>query len=519
MHSRSIPSSQAHSQPVLPSQRSHYFGNGVVDHLAPQSQGRLSPLPPRLYRPPVGIPSPRRPMLPFQHRQQPHPFFHRGPAAMGYIPQQPMRYPRSFGPREPIVPMRNESPTASSVHGGQRSMALHRLEQSRPYSVPSQYMQTSQVDSEHFVSTIPRPISIAHTDTRRLFESDHPNLNPLPESNAEELGLSSCKRSVPEDSSVNDELIPPKRTLPFPSSKQTKEQLEGTNGNTSPLNSALTPAQQVNQCATDEATETSTTQLRSSKRLADKKKEISKRRTKIRLVSRSVDLLESSSKQEYSTSMSAPSRVNEDVSRGSEHYQMPKGRLNGDGISESLNPTHQTSDVNESCTSPQRTSELTQLYPNNTSQDSQAKNSLVAPDFIPEDLNPCLIDPSLSSPHDRNYKPGITQDSVPRTVLPNVPTHTIAKRSLSQATTMSSTSTELSHTGEDKDSIEVKELFNPMSIIDETMILERDISEIVSARLQEGNADSLETLQGEILIKMAVKDDEIFEAVSRMLQL
>ncbi|KAJ8120861.1 hypothetical protein ONZ43_g2541 [Nemania bipapillata] len=100
----------------------------------------------------------------------------------------------------------------------------------------------------------------------------------------------------------------------------------------------------------------------------------------------------------------------------------------------------------------------------------------------------------------------------------DVLTRPAAKRSASQATTVSATSTEPPHTADNEDVTEVKQLVDPMLMIDETMILERDVSDIVSTRLREGNANFIEALQGEILIKMAVRDDEIFEAVSKILK-
>ncbi|KAJ8130442.1 hypothetical protein O1611_g3184 [Lasiodiplodia mahajangana] len=513
MYSRPIPSSQARPQPVLPSQQSHYFSNGVTDHPTPQNRGRLLPYPPRLYRPPEGIPSRGSPMSPFQPRQQLRPFFSQGPAAMGYIPQQPIRYPRSFGPREPIVPMRNE---ASRVHSSQRTVALHELEQTRPYSVPSHYTRTSQADHEQSVSVISRPTSAAYIDTRKMFESDLPNLNPLPESSEETPKLSSCKRKAADDQSFG-ELLPPKRKLPFPSSKQTKAQaaraegqLEATNTKALPLNAASTSAQKVSPCenssgGTAKRPETSKPQLRSSKRLADKNA-LSKGRTETKLVNQCANPSKGSS---HNARTLASTRSNEDTSQVSESIQMPERCLNNDGISGNLNTIHSMTDVRARDTNPPRERELSQP------QDMAAGKAFVAPSFALKDLSSNSIDPALSSSRGRNYEPEVPQEPLRKT---DASTYPAAKRSASQATTVSTTSTEISQTGGGENHPEVKELFNPMSMIDGAMILERDISGIFDARLRAGNADLLETLKGEILIKMAVKDDQIFETVRRSLQ-
>ncbi|KAI1132813.1 hypothetical protein F5Y10DRAFT_291774 [Nemania abortiva] len=471
---------------------------------------------------------------------------------MGFIPQQLGRYPRPLGPRDPIVSLPNEYSTTSSIHDYHGPMALHELEKTRPYSVPSGYTQRSDTDLEQSFPTIPRPTSVAHTDTQRLFEFNQSNLNPLPGRNEEQPGPSSCKGSIPIDPSLEDQLIPPKRILPFPTSKRakaqtttTKEQLETSNAKSRSLGTASPLSTQVNQCTTSKVTtsrettrslEMSAPQLRSSKRLADREGEkslkctndasagtpkASKRRIKINVVNRHADHLKPFSRREHNASTPASPRVSEYGSQGSKPSQITEWYSKSDGISESLDPINNTSSVNAAHTSPLRARELSQLHPTSTDQDMGAEKASVTPSFAPEHSDSNLIDPMLFSVRDWNSELEISQESLletncapdkPLNLFPTIPARPAAKRSASQATTVSGTNTEPYQAAGDED------VFNPMSRIDETMVLERDISDIVSARLQEGNPDSLETLQGEILIKMAVKDDEIFEAVSKLLQ-
>jgi hypothetical protein len=214
--------------------------------------------------------------------------------------------------------------------------------------------------------------------------------------------------------------------------------------------------------------------------------------------------------------------VEEDTSQGPKISQMSLEGSKGNSISGNLDPTAKALGDNGTLSGPPRVKEISQLHPADTGQDMETKKAVVASSFIPEHSISNQVDPSLSSYDNGDSEIGILQQLLPKFTPSHqhreVSTHPSAKRSASQATTVSATSTEPAHAAADEDDTEEKQLFNPMSMMNETMVLERDISDIISARLQEGNPDLLEALQGEILIKMAVRDDEVFEAVSKILK-
>ncbi|KAI1155666.1 hypothetical protein F4825DRAFT_406962 [Nemania diffusa] len=550
MPPRSVPRSQAHSQPVANlSQESRYFSNGFADHLASQNRGRLSPLPPRQPHPSVRYASPRNSISHLQFQQQPHPFFSRGPSAMGYIPQQALRYPRHISPREAIVPLRNEFSAVNGIHDdSHRPMALNGIEQTRPFSVPTHYMQPSQTNVEQYVPTIPRPTSVAHTDTQRLFNFDRPNLNLLVGRNDEEARLSSINQSVLDYASPENEHIPPKRILPFPASKQAKapsttieNQLETNKTKSLSPNAMPIPAQQVSQPTTNKAVpkkgKAPAPPLRFSSRLANKEEKTlskrsndastdplkaSERRPKIRLVGGYADHSNRFSTPGCNASTSASTLVNGDASQGPKISQPSLGGSKGKNISGGLDAITKASDESMTHASPLRVKEISHLCPTDTRQYTETETAVVAPSLIPEYPSSDLINPLLSNSHDWDSVFEISQQSPSK----HTPLHqhrdilvgSTAKRSASQATTVSTASGDSSHTAGDKNILEEKPPFNPMSMIDEATVLERDISDIVSTRLKEGNTDLLEALQAEILIKMAVRDDEAFEAVSKILK-
>ncbi|KAI0459201.1 hypothetical protein F5B21DRAFT_457547, partial [Xylaria acuta] len=245
---------------------------------------------------------------------------------------------------------------------------------------------------------------------------------------------------------------------------------------------------------------------------------------KVRLVNRYTDHSRGSSQQMYNTPTSTFTWVNKHASQEYQHSQILPGTLEGDGTSGSLDSVTGAVGVSSTQAEPSRARELSQPRPTKGNQNIEAKTTSVTPVPILEQAHRTLIDPSLYSHQDRNSAseilPQLLTQSFPirdEPVKLGVSTSRVTKRSASQATTVSGTSTQPSCTAENEDVPEEKDLFNPMSMIDEMMILDRDLSDIVSTRLQEGKPDMLDALYGEILIKMAVKDEGLFEAVSRML--
>ncbi|KAI0483627.1 hypothetical protein F4859DRAFT_473497 [Xylaria cf. heliscus] len=216
---------------------------------------------------------------------------------------------------------------------------------------------------------------------------------------------------------------------------------------------------------------------------------------------------------------------NKHASQESQPSQILPEALQGDGISGSLDPITRTVGMSVTLTEPSRESELSELRPIEANQNIEAKKTPATPISILENPYPTLIDLPPYSHQDRSSTPKVPQEQLTQSLIirnerikSSAPTSRPIKRSLSQATTVSGTSTQPSCATENQDVPEEKDLFNPMLMIDETMILERDLSDIVNFRLQEGKPDLLDTLYGEILIKMALNDDELFEAVSRMLK-
>ncbi|KAI8955451.1 hypothetical protein F4801DRAFT_529426 [Xylaria longipes] len=236
---------------------------------------------------------------------------------------------------------------------------------------------------------------------------------------------------------------------------------------------------------------------------------------KIRLVNWHTHHSKGSSQRAHNTSTSTFAQVNKHASQEYQPSQILPETLESDII---------TGAVGEDLThaEPSRAKELSQPRPIKADQETEAKTTSNTSVPIVEHLHRTL-DPPPYSHQDQSSASEIlllTQNSPIRDEPINTDTLTfgLTKRSASQATTVYTTSTQLSFTAEDEDVPEEKESINPMSMINETMILERDLSDIVNTRLLEGEPYSLDALYGEILIKMAVKDDELFEAVSRMLK-
>ncbi|GAW13904.1 hypothetical protein ANO14919_032950 [Xylariales sp. No.14919] len=354
----------------VPGNRITYFQNGIDVQPAWPGLRQLSSQPPRQSPSPVAIASRGRGLSLHGH-QRPRPFFSQGPAASPYFSPQVTGYYRRPG-LQPITPLREEFSAMNSVHGNDRSMALQELEQSRPHSVPSHYLQTSQPNVEHSAREIPRPASAAYMSVQRPVSSNDHSLNPLSEGAAEKRRPLPSKRGASDDPDDLDDFMPPKRKLPFPPSERAKAQT-----------------------------------------------------------------------------------MNSEAQLGA------------------------------------------------------------------------VIDPSLSSHHyqssqpESSGQPFLKTDSIldePLCARPDVPKKVTARRRASQATTVSATSTTPSCPAGNEHTRTAKVPSHWTLEVDEDMILQLDIGEIVDARLQQGDAKLLDTLNGELLIKMAVMNEKLFEEVRRILE-
>ncbi|TRX92316.1 hypothetical protein FHL15_006702 [Xylaria flabelliformis] len=225
---------------------------------------------------------------------------------------------------------------------------------------------------------------------------------------------------------------------------------------------------------------------------------------KFRLVSRRTDHSKASSQPVYNISTSTLPQADRHASQECQPSQVLPETLEGDSVSGGLDPVgvnqaHQNIETKITSSTPISLLE----YPHRT-QVNLPPYSHQNRSSTPEILSQPPIQSSLIG--DEHME---SNALAPR----------MMKRSASQATTASGTTTQPSYAAEDEDvPEEEKESFNPMSMVDETMILERDLSDIVDARLREGKPELLDTLYGEILIKMALKDEGLFKAVSKMLQ-
>ncbi|KAI3333905.1 hypothetical protein F4824DRAFT_470214 [Ustulina deusta] len=528
--------------------QSRYFVNGIGDHPTSQNRSRLSPLPPHPSRSPGAVASSKAPWAPLHSRQQPHPFFASGPAATGYVPQQCVKRYRKSGPQQPIIPLREEF--------SNRSMALQGLEQVRPYSVPSYYIQTSQPKFENSGREIPRPASVSPASTQTPLNFNHHIVRPPREGG--ELELSPPKRGVPEDQCFEDDFIPAKRTLPFPTKKQAKAQTvhseaqrETVVTKSPSLKVVSIAGQQVNQCTTDEPNlsrkaaekvKASTSLSQPLNKRENGKEKMTRKHLDDAPDNASVDNLRASkrlkikftnwhaSRQGRNTFTAPPTsaHMNAGASQGFQPSQMSWENSQGGSISGGLDSVTGSVAADVTSAALPRVRNLSHTHPAKVDRDMEREKTLVLHSSTPEDSHSTTIRPSLSSYHDRSSNseasPQLSLGTAPicgelSRVHAGTSTCKMAKRSASQATTVSATSTEPSLcTAGNGDAPKAKDSFNQMSMIDETMILQRDISDIVNARLQQGTASLLNALHGEILIKMAVWDNEMCEQISRILK-
>ncbi|KAF2972766.1 hypothetical protein GQX73_g719 [Xylaria multiplex] len=495
------------SVPVILSPFSH---NGIDAQTVSRGRSRLSLHPPRSL---VAGASPSGSLSPLhgQH-QQPYPFPPQGPVTIEYTPLRPARYYRRPD-LQPIVPLRDEFSIVSNIRGGHGSMTLQGLGQPRPHSVAPHYPRTSQTRVDHYTQEIPRPASVVHTGTQELIAFNYTNLKSLSDGIVDKKKLSLPEQSVLENSAYENDFMPPKRELPFPSRNQAKAQTTNsklqleTMVKKSPLKVALTAIQEVDQFTTKKAVPShnlaegveapASQPLPSNKRVNNKRGIPHKRLNDAAAVNldaakriKSNVINEYASQQKHSkfTSTSAATYMD----KGASSRETSQGEI----ISRDLNPGADGVGASVTYVEPSQARDLSYTHPVDTQE------TLVACSSTPKFLHSTMIDPPLSSHDDRSSKSRASQP----------------KRSFSQATTESTASTTLLHTTGNEDTQIAKDPPNQMLMIDETMILEQDISDIVNIRLQQGRADMLDTLYGELLIKMAVKDEKRFDAVSRILQ-
>ncbi|KAJ2984518.1 hypothetical protein NUW58_g6017 [Xylaria curta] len=504
MKSASVFGNEAHSQPVFSSHMSPYFHH--VDANFPVSQGSGRLYPPRgLSRSPMAIASPMGSLTSLQ-LQQPHPFFGQGTAAMGFLPSPSPQYLRHLGSQEPIIPLRTAFSSAGNAHPNDRPIALRELEQDRPHSVPSHYTHTPGNIISHPTQEIPGPTSVVPISSQSLTEFNDPEGGTPVEGDKNTPGGSLPEPNITGNLGFEDDRVPPKRTLPFPTTKQIKaqtessgEQLKTVKIKSPSLKLAPTAVQKAKQAKTKKTTSPPKRKKRPqhlSDALTDDRK-TSKRPTKIRLVTKHADNKEKNPQVEHSTSVA---QENKKASQESQPSQLPQKNSQGHSISNSLSTNVAVVDTSVAHAGSSSGKEPPQPHSVTINEDTETQVGLAMPSVDPGHTSTTLASSLLRGRQDRSA------------------VGTLGKRSASQVTTVSATSTRPSHTTEDEDLPESKDSLNPMSLIDETMVLERDISDIVSTRLREGNRRCLGAMCGEILIKMAVKDETLCDRICSILK-
>ncbi|KAI1434775.1 hypothetical protein GGR50DRAFT_383560 [Xylaria sp. CBS 124048] len=588
MASAFVPNNEPQSQPILPSQRSPYFINN--DRPVLQDQSWLPPPPPHpppphpsnlsfqphLSRPPYPTSSPRGTMSAltpvhnaYPVHQQPRPYFTQGPSAMGYIPQQPRRYSRHQGLQEPIVPLRTEF------------SSWREIEQARPYSVPTHYTQPSQTMREYNASLLPpRPISVAHTNSQKLVNSDHPTGEFVSSRGPESRPLP----SIPDTLNDSDAECPPRRLLPFPTNRQTKAQKPSA-GKHSETTNKRSPSPKVVLKNTQKAIKRPAKKIIPPRKPAERSKkpatqqrkppgkppnprkkpvpkrdastpdiELPKRPTKIRFLGRfSNTRRNSSSIDDPITSPPEAKNKSPKAPPGQKSQKTPKRAAQpktpskppsaeGKPPSESLD-NGSTHEVEVPMRSGPTTRSLGRLYarrmncspmgeerekPSSKEMDGNispkpAHNSQKPGDSPPEvEVSSESVPPDTNASGSSEPVPSKTTTAAlddPLSVITQAASpQQVRKRSASQATTVSTASTDLAVVTSEVAASDGSAFNSSILMVDETMILERDVSNIINARLQQGEADLIETMYGEILIKMAIKDNDIFEGVAKTLE-
>ncbi|KAI0408398.1 hypothetical protein F4802DRAFT_549633 [Xylaria palmicola] len=476
-------SHQASSQPMLPLYRSRYFHNGMPGYAA---SGWLSHLPPHLSRSPVPVP-------PLQARQ----------------PRQAMRYSTYPDPHEPIVPLRTEFSGAPNVHDGNRSTVSQGLEQPRPYSVPPRATQYTPAQMVHTAHEIRRPTSVAHTSAHTLSVPRHPDSNLPPVRREEKLGPSPPERGAQGDTGVEDNSVTPMGTFPSPIS--TKRKVGMAN-----LEEHLQTEKKVASVTMEKADQRSTKKTRLSRKTAKGGKTTASQST----------LPDNASNNHQGSKMRLVSSHPQcSLSQGSQPSQNSRHHSQNHTTSGSLGPIAGVVGESAERISLSPTITIMSCDQAETDKNTQTGTTSVEPGSIPErSYSPFNDqfppgDDSQNLECESSQQPLLASATVGNKELHSyVPTSAAPKRSVSQATTVYTTSTEAGGASENGNVPRVREPTNAMSLIDETMVLERPISDIVNIRLREGNTDLLDTCLGEILIKMAVKDDELYEAVIKILR-
>ncbi|KAI0811722.1 hypothetical protein GGR55DRAFT_83272 [Xylaria sp. FL0064] len=502
------------SQP-LPGNQSRYFYNGIGGRPASQNRGRLTPLPHHPSRSSGAIASLRRPMPPFHPRQQPHPFLASGPAAAGYIPQQSVRYYRNSALQEPIIPLRDEFSGVSNIGGVDKSIDFQSLEQARPNSVPSHYSQTSLNNFEFSSQEIPRPASVAHTSIQASI--DPLLLQPLCEGGS--LGVSAPTGSDSEDQYPENDFIPPKRTLPFPT-KQAKtvsahSQTQRENMITDLPSSQVVPTvtKQDDQSITEKSQSKNKKMMRKNLDSATDgtaaKSLRAFKRPRITFTNWHPP------RHEFNTSISRSTNEHANKSKCQESQPSRNARKNTKGGRLASTTDKVSTKPTDAASPPVMNSSHPHLV--DVDRDTRHGQHSVTHPPILEDSQSTMIGSQPEASQQSLPIPNSIRDK-PSVVKSNTLTNKKLERSISQATTVSTTSTKLSCAAKgDEDISKPKEPFNRMSMVETTMVLQRDVTDIVGTRLQQGNADVLDVLGGEILMKMAMEDKEICEAVKRML--
>ncbi|KAI8631056.1 hypothetical protein F5Y19DRAFT_20367 [Xylariaceae sp. FL1651] len=560
--------SQAQSQPLLPSQIHPSFRSPVPEsHI--QAQGpsrittpRLSPLP----RSPAPIFSARGRsiLLPaqgqYQAQHQAHPYFSTEPAARGYLPQRTWRPSRHPDLEEPIVPLRQQFSVSNDVRDSNRPVPLQRINPGRPYSVSSYYTQPSRNINIYEASQIARPATISNPGTQKQPAPYHPDGTPQFDETQGHLEFPVPVPTSTSSTDFIDETIPLPRALPFLEGRQAKRRaetlesrVEAANENSSPK--AAFAAIQLKARRTNEKTSSSPKPTKgkntsapqsnptenSTSGKADKGSKhsnsasavlstVSNPSKKIKLVGRyashtpratlvqEIGALRSKISNKQASQGVLPSHA----SQVNEHHESSNESL--DHVTDAVSAGGIQADNSQA-------KQLSQRHPLEANLELKSIETIVTTSSIPK--NSCTTPSDLNPLGQREQE---SDTEIPRRLRPaNISTldnhlrkvsdvliPSVMKRTASQATTVSTVSTEAPPSSANENILKAEDVFNPMSKIDEKMAIEQDIDYIVKTRFQTGGIGMLETMGAEILISMTAKDkipfdDNLFEAVKAIL--
>ncbi|KAI2633453.1 hypothetical protein GGS21DRAFT_135755 [Xylaria nigripes] len=542
-------------------------------------QPRLSRSSLAIASPTSSMPPSLRPVYrPYHLDHQPHPYFAQGPSAMGYIPQQPRRYVRHQGLQEPIVPLRKEfCPMQEFEQNRPASVPSHFIQPSPTMSehsahpMPQRPISVAHMNTQNLIDTnysngglIPEKraelwLSSSIQPSRNDSDSEIPPRRSLPfpaiiRTEAQEVSLGTHSETVklkspsPTVASINAQEADQQTSKTELPSRQkagrkrvsrarTKKSIKPVNQPSSPK-AVSNEAQEENQSTAKEAKPPRKTRERkkrpavqselSNERKIPKRKRQPKHpgddltnstRASKRPVIGPLDQFSDSNRNQLAADgqNQSPSELDGELPQEPQHEQKSREVSRERNSRTGLSLATETVDMSAN---PQKVVEMPQSCPSEFTRDMDVENFSVA-------SNAHLVSttPRLSSHCDQISEHEVLQQipSKATTVrdMPYVDSAAVipcrvGQRSASQATTVSiaSTNSPIAAAGDTKSNHPT----DSVTMVDETVILERDISNIVDFRLERGGHDMLETMYAEILIKMTVRDEKLFEGVARTLQ-